>query len=143
MKSHAGTTQTIPQRGELLRRLLRRAMAATRPLTILGSIMLVTFLATVVGIFVDDRVITGAPAWLKPAKFAISVSVYCFTFGWLLYWYYQPVASGRTLRNQFRTLLRTRPLTEQLITVPLSARSRGIGGRRQLQLILFPCNRLH
>ena len=31
-----------------------------------------------------ERVITGAPAWLKPAKFAISLSVYRFTFVWLL-----------------------------------------------------------
>jgi hypothetical protein len=32
----------------------------------------------------DPRVITGAPAWLKPAKFSISVRVYCFTLVWLL-----------------------------------------------------------
>src|SRR5580704_10001972 len=84
MNSLAGTTQTIPRRGELLRHLLQRAIAANWPLTIMGGTMLVTFLATVVGIFIDHRVITGAPAWLKPAKFAISVSVYCFTFVWLL-----------------------------------------------------------
>jgi hypothetical protein len=65
-------------------RLLRRAFATNRALTILGGAMLITFLATIVGIFVDHRVITGAPAWLKPAKFAISVSVYSFTFVWLL-----------------------------------------------------------
>jgi hypothetical protein len=29
-------------------------------------------------------VITGAPAWLKPTKFAISVGIYSFTFVWLL-----------------------------------------------------------
>jgi hypothetical protein len=46
--------------------------------------MLITFVATLFGIFVDHRVITGAPAWLKPAKFAISVSIYCFTFVWML-----------------------------------------------------------
>ena len=46
--------------------------------------MLISFVATVVGVFVDHRVITGAPAWLKPAKFAISVSIYCFTFVWML-----------------------------------------------------------
>jgi hypothetical protein len=84
MNSLAGTTQTIPRRGELLRHLLQRAITANWPLTIMGGTMLVTFLATVVGIFIDHRVITGAPAWLKPAKFAISVSVYCFTFVWLL-----------------------------------------------------------
>ena len=63
---------------------LRRASATNRALTILGGAMLITFLATLVGIFVDHRVITGVPAWLKPAKFAISVSVYSFTFVWLL-----------------------------------------------------------
>ena len=46
--------------------------------------MLITFFVALVGVFVDHRVITGSPAWLKPAKFAISVSVYCFTFVWLL-----------------------------------------------------------
>jgi hypothetical protein len=63
--------------------LLHRAFAANAALTILGGAMLITFLATLVGLLVDHRVITGAPAWLKPAKFAISVSVYCFTFVWL------------------------------------------------------------
>lgn len=78
------TTQIKEHRQSLLRQLLRRALAANRPLTIMGGTMLVTFLATLVGIFVDHRIITGAPAWLKPAKFAISVSIYCFTFVWLL-----------------------------------------------------------
>jgi len=76
MKPSAGTT--------VLRYLLHRAFAANRALTILGGAMVVTFFAALVGIFVDHRVITGAPAWLKPAKFAISVSIYCFTFVWLL-----------------------------------------------------------
>lgn len=65
-------------------RLLRLALAANPALTILGGVMLITFVATMWGIFVDHRVITGAPAWLKPAKFAISVSIYCFTFVWML-----------------------------------------------------------
>ena len=46
--------------------------------------MILVFLGTLAGILLDHRVITGAPAWLKPAKFAISVSVYSFTFVWLL-----------------------------------------------------------
>jgi hypothetical protein len=37
-----------------------------------------------VGLVVDPRVITGAPAWLKPAKFAVSIGVYCATLLWLL-----------------------------------------------------------
>jgi len=84
MKSSPGTTQGRSRRGEVLRHFLLRALAARQALTILGGAMLITFLATLAGIFVDHRVITGVPAWLKPAKFAISVSVYCFTFVWLL-----------------------------------------------------------
>ncbi len=84
MKSFAAITQDKgPKRGAL-QHLLHRALVANPALTILGGAMLITFLATLVGVFVDHRVITGAPAWLKPAKFAISVSVYCFTFLWLL-----------------------------------------------------------
>ena len=66
------------------RDLLRRAWAFSRPLTLVGAAMLLTLLAALVGILVDPRVITGAPAWLKPAKFAISISIYCFTLLWLL-----------------------------------------------------------
>ena len=84
MRSFAAITQDKgPKRGAL-QHLLHRALAANPALTILGGAMFITFLATLVGVFVDHRVITGAPAWLKPAKFAISVSVYCFTFVWLL-----------------------------------------------------------
>ncbi len=36
-----------------------------------------------VGLFVDPRVITGAPAWLKPLKFAVSTSLYAFTLAWV------------------------------------------------------------
>jgi len=79
MKSSPGTTQGRSRRGEVLRHFLLRALAARQALTILGGAMLITFLATLAGIFVDHRVITAAPAWLKPAKFAVSVSIYCFT----------------------------------------------------------------
>jgi hypothetical protein len=63
---------------------LRRAWAADRPLTVAGLVMLGVLAATAVGLVLDPRVITGAPAWLKPAKFAISISIYSFTFLWLL-----------------------------------------------------------
>jgi hypothetical protein len=84
MQSVAGQVQTrSPERRGLLR-LLRSAFAANPALAILAVTMLITFVGTTLGIFVDHRVITGAPAWLKPAKFAISVSIYCFTFVWML-----------------------------------------------------------
>jgi hypothetical protein len=42
--------------------------------------------ASVVGMLVDPRVITGAPAWLKPFKFAISTAVYSLTLAWIFGW---------------------------------------------------------
>lgn len=84
MQSVAGQVQTQRPERRGLWRLLRSAFAANPALTFLAVTMLIAFVATLLGIFVDHRVITGAPAWLKPAKFAISVSIYCFTFVWML-----------------------------------------------------------
>jgi hypothetical protein len=84
MQSVAGQVQTRGPESVGSWRLLRRALAANPALTILAVTTLITFVATLWGIFVDHRLITGAPAWLKPAKFAISVSIYCFTFVWML-----------------------------------------------------------
>src|SRR5690348_16084414 len=66
------------------RDLFAQAMAINRPLALIIGVMLATLLAALVGLIVDPRVITGAPAWLKPAKFALSISVYAATFIWLL-----------------------------------------------------------
>lgn len=43
-------------------------------------------IASLVGIVVDSRIITGVPAWLKPFKFAISTSIYSFTLAWVFGW---------------------------------------------------------
>ena len=72
-------TTTNPQHN-----LLSRAWRIDKPLTLVGVCMGVVLLAAVVGLIVDPTVITGAPAWLKPAKFAISLLIYAFTFLWLL-----------------------------------------------------------
>jgi hypothetical protein len=45
--------------------------------------MLFVAALSLVGIFVDPRLITGAPAWLKPWKFAISTAVYSLTLAWI------------------------------------------------------------
>lgn len=38
------------------------------------------------GIWLDPRLIGGAPAWLKPLKFAISTAIYAVTLAWVLTW---------------------------------------------------------
>ncbi|WP_206044425.1 hypothetical protein [Gemmatimonas groenlandica] len=37
-----------------------------------------------IGLVVDDRLITGAPAWLKPAKFGASGAIYLVTMTWMM-----------------------------------------------------------
>ena len=63
---------------------LRRAWAVDRALTLLGVVTITVFAATLGGLLLDHRAIMGEPAWLKPAKFALSISVYSFTLVWLL-----------------------------------------------------------
>ncbi|MEO7270980.1 MAG: hypothetical protein ABI211_03135 [Vicinamibacterales bacterium] len=53
------------------------------PLTVAGVLMAVAAAAAVVGMAVDPRVITGAPAWLKPFKFAVSTAIYSLTLAWI------------------------------------------------------------
>ncbi len=67
-----------------LPRARRRLAEVNLPLALTGALMAVALLGSLIGLLVDPRVITGAPAWLKPAKFAISLSIYAFTFLWLL-----------------------------------------------------------
>ncbi len=54
------------------------------PLFALVAAMLVLFVVALVGLFVDPRIVTGAPAWMKPAKFAVSIAIYGATLLWLL-----------------------------------------------------------
>lgn len=53
-------------------------------ITFIGLAMVGVLLACCVGLIVDERIITGRPAWLKPAKFAISITIYSFTLLWVL-----------------------------------------------------------
>jgi hypothetical protein len=63
--------------------LLGRLWRASPPLTAVGMLMTVVAASSLVGVLVDPRVITGAPAWLKPLKFAVSTAVYSLTLAWI------------------------------------------------------------
>jgi hypothetical protein len=63
--------------------LLRHLWRSSPPLTAVGLLMLAAAAASIAGIVVDPRVITGAPAWLKPFKFAVSTAVYSLTLAWI------------------------------------------------------------
>jgi hypothetical protein len=66
--------------------IIRKAWQASAPLTFTALLMLAAFVVSSAGIFLDSRIITGTPAWLKPAKFAISTTLYCGTLAWLYRW---------------------------------------------------------
>jgi hypothetical protein len=63
--------------------LVARLWRASRPLTFVGLLMLGLLAAALVGLVADQRTITGAPAWMKPAKFAVSFAIYCLTLAWV------------------------------------------------------------
>ena len=52
-------------------------------LTGTGIFLAALAVPSIAGIWLDPRTITGAPAWLKPAKFAVSTAVYTFTLAWI------------------------------------------------------------
>jgi hypothetical protein len=62
---------------------LRRLWTVNAPLTATGVLMLVALPASLAGLWLDPRIIGGAPAWLKPAKFALSTAVYALTLAWV------------------------------------------------------------
>ena len=64
-------------------RFLERLWAAEPVLTGTGLFLAALLLASAFGIVVDPREITGAPAWLKPAKFAASTAIYSLTLAWI------------------------------------------------------------
>lgn len=63
---------------------LAQSVRQNVPLVILSSAMVVLLLIALAGLLIDPRVITGAPAWMKPAKFAISIAIYAASLLWLL-----------------------------------------------------------
>jgi hypothetical protein len=54
-----------------------------KPLVVTCFVMIAAFVASVVAMVFDPRIITGAPAWLKPAKFAISTAIFAGTIAWV------------------------------------------------------------
>jgi hypothetical protein len=66
------------------RNLLQRAWSFSPllALAVLANLALIPLF--IIAALIDPRLITGMPAWIKPLKFAISITIYCATFIWLL-----------------------------------------------------------
>jgi hypothetical protein len=65
-----------------LQELAGRSWAINAPLTATVLFMLAVLGTSIVGLIVDPRIVTGAPVWLKPAKFAVSIIIYALTVVW-------------------------------------------------------------
>jgi hypothetical protein len=63
--------------------LVARLWHIDAPLTVTALSMLVALAAFGLGLWLDPRLVLGAPVWLKPAKFAASIAIYCLTLVWV------------------------------------------------------------
>jgi hypothetical protein len=77
-------TQFLPSQAPRPAQLFRAAWAINRPLTLFWLAMVVTLLASLIGLVVDPRSANAAPGWIKPTKFALSFIIYTATFLWML-----------------------------------------------------------
>jgi hypothetical protein len=66
-----------------LRAHLAQLWRTDAPLTAVALLMVPVLGASGLGLWLDPRTILGAPAWLKPAKFAASIGLYSLTLTWM------------------------------------------------------------
>lgn len=66
-----------------IQRWLSLLWTSNRPLTFVGLLMVCDLGACLITMIFDSRQITGINAWIKPAKFALSSAVTCFSLAWI------------------------------------------------------------
>jgi len=72
-----------------LRNVVETLWKSDARLTAVGLLMVGLLGATGVALLVDPREIAGAPAWLKPAKFAASIAIFTLTLAWVFTYLHQ------------------------------------------------------
>ena len=77
-------TRTPAKTPAALRTLYTRLWQTHAPLTLSALLTAFVTLFFIAGLFADPRTITGAPAWLKPVKFGVSITLYSLTLTWML-----------------------------------------------------------
>ncbi len=75
------TLRSLPAR---IPAILRRLWDVHPPLLISGVVAASLGVFFLAGVFLDPRYVTGAPVWLKPLKFSVSITVYTLTILWML-----------------------------------------------------------
>ena len=93
-----------------IRRLVVHLWQNDAPLTATGLAMMPLIAGFAVGLWLDPRTIAGAPAWLKPAKFAVSIAVYSLTLAWIF----------GTLRPWVRTRMVVGRLTAAVMAIEIA-----------------------
>jgi hypothetical protein len=80
---------------------LSRVSTWHRPMMMTVGLMAAMAVVSLGGLVLDDRILLGAPIWLKPFKFAVSIAVYCVTWAWLL----TLLQRGRRLAHRVSTAI--------------------------------------
>jgi hypothetical protein len=87
---------------------------------VFAAAMAVLTLVSIGGLIFDDRVLIGAPIWLKPMKFAISFTIYAVTLAWML----TLLTKGRRVANWAGTVVAVTGAVEMVIIVAQVVRGR-------------------
>lgn len=80
---------------------VRAGLRAHRPLLATALLSGLVGVVALTGLVVDDRVLTGAPIWMKPLKFAVSIAVYAATLAWMV----GLLERGRRWAHRFCTVI--------------------------------------
>ncbi|HCT81212.1 MAG TPA: hypothetical protein DGG94_12290 [Micromonosporaceae bacterium] len=99
-----------------------RLQTLHRPLIITALIMGTLGLISLGGLLFDDRVLLGAPIWLKPLKFSISLGIYAVTFAWLISLLERP--RGRQIGRWLGYVISAASLIEMSVIVGQVVRGR-------------------
>lgn len=91
-----------------------------RPLMIFAGANAVMAVIAAVGLVVDDRVLGGAPIWLKPEKFSISFVLFGGTLAWMI----SLVQRRRRLAGRLGSLIVVMGVVEMVIIVGQVVRGR-------------------
>ncbi|HKS47949.1 MAG TPA: hypothetical protein VJT49_23120 [Amycolatopsis sp.] len=91
-----------------------------RPMTVFAGVMGVMGFISLGGLFFDDRILLGAPIWLKPFKFAVSFAIYCLTWAWLT----SKLTRGKRLANRVAAGLVALLAAEYVIIATQTVRGR-------------------
>ncbi len=102
---------------------LRHPTGLHRPLVVFTGLMMISTVAALIGLAVDDRTLLGAPIWLKPLKFSISLVIYSITMAWLLS-LPRPTGRGTRLGWWMGTVIVATSAVEMIVIIGQTIRGR-------------------